>query len=103
MIRRYKLLVLIPVLVLVPILLAMTPLNMAHKAENGAPFSQSKHCKCSKAHRPFHSIVSHGDLQTGLLNPSSLDQQLAHSQEFDHSIQDPSRSNILFLSIPLRC
>lgn len=102
MIRRKKLLVLIPVLVLVPVILAMTPLNMAHKAENGAPFSQSKHCKCSKAHCPFHSIVSHGDLQTGLLGSLQLDQQLVHSQELDHSIH-PSRSNILFLSIPLRC
>jgi hypothetical protein len=60
MFRRTKLFMLIPVVVLIPILLGMTPLNMAHKLASGEPFTHGKQI-CVNNHCPFHCLISHED------------------------------------------
>ena len=47
MFRRKKLLILIPTLLLIPLLLGMIPINMAHKLAQGGAFAQGSH-GCSR-------------------------------------------------------
>jgi hypothetical protein len=103
MLRRQKLLMLIPVVLLVPILLAMTPLNMAYKTANGMSFAPGKQCKYCNDHCPFHSIVSHGDLTVGISSSQPSYEDSVHPQEVCIMVPDSIHSNIYFNSIPLRC
>ena len=102
MLRREKLLILIPAVLLIPILLGMTPLNMAHKLANGGPFTHGKQ-GCWNNPCPFHSLVSHEDFTVGILNSKSLDQKLLLPQEFHIAVLDSFHPNISYNSIPLRC
>jgi hypothetical protein len=102
MLSRHKLLLLIPAILLIPILLGMTPLNMAHKIGAGCPFSQGKQAlTCNPC--PFHSIVSHDDPLIVNLNLTPLNQE--STPTFDIEVLDPDsiHSNVTFNSIPLRC
>jgi hypothetical protein len=102
MLSRHKLLLLIPAILIIPILLGMTPLNMAHKIGAGCPFSQGKQVQWSN-HCPFHSIASHDDSFIVNLNLTPLNQE--STPTFDIQILDPDfiHSNVTFNSVPLRC
>jgi len=102
MLGRHKLLLLIPAILLIPILLGMTPLNMAHKLASGGPFTHAKQ-GCWNNHCPFHSIASHNDPIIVNLNLTQLDQE--STPAFDIHVLDPDsiHSNITFDSVPLRC
>jgi hypothetical protein len=102
MLGKRKLLLLIPVILLVPILLGMTPLNMAHKLASGGPFTHCKQVQCSN-HCPFHSIASHDDPTIVNLNSTSLDQE--STPTFGIIVLDPDsiHSNVTFGSVLLRC
>ena len=102
MLRRKKLLILIPTLLLIPILLAMTPFNMAHKLANGMPITHGKQGCCNN-HCPFNSLVSYDDLTVGILNSPPLDKELLPSQEVCLAVPDSFHSSVYFNSIPLRC
>jgi hypothetical protein len=103
MLRNKKLLILIPALLLVPVLLAMTPVNMAHKWENRASFADGKQCKSCGDHCPFHSIVAQGDFSLGILSSPIPDEELPRLQGVLVAVPDFCHSNIYFSSIPLRC
>jgi hypothetical protein len=103
MVCSRKLLVLIPVVLLIPVLLAMTPLNMAYKVANGASVAPGKQCKICNDHCPFHSIVSQGDFSLGMLSSPTSDEELLRLQEVFVAVPDSRHSNIYFSSIPLRC
>ena len=60
MLGKHKLLTLIPAILLIPILLGMTPLNMAHKLASGGSFTHCKQAQWSN-HCPFNSVISHED------------------------------------------
>jgi hypothetical protein len=102
MLGRHKLLILIAAIILIPILLGMTPLNMAHKLASGGPFTHCKQAQWSN-HCPFHSLISHDDPTIINLNLTPLDQESAAT--FDILVLDPdsTHSNITFNSVPLRC
>ncbi len=102
MLRRQKLLILIPAILLIPILLGMTPLNMAHKLASGGPFTHCKQVQWSN-HCPFHSVTSHGNPTIVTLNLALLDQESMPT--FDIQVLDPDSipSNIFLNSVPLRC
>lgn len=102
MLGRQKLLILIPAALLIPILLGMTPLNMAHRLASGGPFT---HCKQAQLSNfcPFHSLIPRDDPAIVNLNPTLLDQE--STSTFDIEVLDPDsiHSNITFNSVPLRC
>jgi hypothetical protein len=102
MLDRKKLVYLIPALILIPIILGMTPLNMAHKLSSGGPFVHGKQ-GCAKNHCLFHSLTPHHDLTVGILSSTLLDQDAQTSLELCFTVCDPLHSNISFSSIPLRC
>ena len=102
MLSRHKLLLLIPTILLIPILLGMTPLNMAHKIGAGCPFSQGKQAlTCNPC--PFHSIVSHDDPLIVNLNLTPLNQESTPTLDIQVLDPDSIHSNINFNSVPLRC
>jgi hypothetical protein len=102
MLSRHKLLLLIPAILLIPILLGMVPLNMAHKLASGGPFTHCKQVQWSN-HCPFHSIVSHDDPLIVNLNLTPLNQE--STPTLDIQVLDPAsiHSNVTFDSVPLRC
>ena len=100
--NRSKIILSVTVIVLIPILLAMTPLNMAHKLASGGPFTHCKQTHWSN-HCPFNSVVSHDDLANVSLNSTPVFLGLPSIQESQISLSDSAQSNITFNSFPLRC
>jgi hypothetical protein len=102
MLGKHKLLFLITAILLIPILLGMTPLNMAHNLASGGPFTHCKQAQWSN-HCPFHSLISHDDRAIVTLNSAPLDQ--GSTPAFDINVLDPDsiNSNTTFNSVPLRC
>ncbi len=102
MLGRQKLLFLTAAILLIPILLGMTPLTMAHRLASGGPFTHCKQAQWSN-YCPFHSLVSHDDPTIVNLNVIPLDQE--STPTFDIRVLDPDsiHSNITFNSVPLRC
>jgi len=102
MFGRKKLLILVPAIILISILLAMTPLNLIHKLSVGCPFSKDKTVeKCNYC--PFHSIVSQNDLAFSSLDATPYVENSPSSFYFQISGLDSLRSNISSKSLPLRC
>jgi len=102
MLGRHKLLLLIPVIILIPILLGMTPLNMVHRLATGGPLTHGKQAYCNN-HCPFHSIASRDDPIIVNLNSTPLDQE--STLTCDVQVLDPGsiHSNVTLNSVPLRC
>jgi hypothetical protein len=102
MLGRHKLLILIPTIILIPILLGMIPLNMAHKLASGGPFTHCKQAQWSN-YCPFHSLISHDDPTIMHLNLTPLDQESTPTFHIQVLALDFIHSNITFNSVPLRC
>jgi hypothetical protein len=102
MLGRHKLLILIPAILLIPILLGVTPLNMAHRLASGGPFTHCKQAQWSN-HCPFHSLISHDDLTSVTLNSIKFVQESMTSFDFQAWASNFVHSNISFYSVPLRC
>jgi len=102
MLGRQKLLLLIPTILLIPILLGMTPLNMAHKLASVDPFTHCKQAQWSN-HCPFHSLISHNDPTILNLKVTPLDQESTPTLDIKVLDPDSIHSNITFNSVPLRC
>jgi hypothetical protein len=102
MLGRHRLLLLIPAVLLVPILLGMTPFNMAHRLASGGPFTHCKQAQWSN-HCPFHSIASHDDPTIVNLNSTSLDQESTPPLDIQVLDSNSVHSNITLNSVPLRC
>ena len=102
MLGKHKLLFIIPAILLIPILLAMTPLNFVHKIGAGCPFSQGKQgLKCNPC--AFHSIISQDDPTIVNLNLTLLDQESTPALDIQALDPDSIYSSITFNSVPLRC
>ena len=102
MLRKHKLLLIIPVIFLIPILLGITPLNFIQKIGAGCPFSEGKQMlKCN--HSLFNSIISQDDPTVVNLNLTRLDQESTPAFDIQGLDPDSLRSNITFNSVPLRC
>ena len=105
MLRRKKLFILIPALLLIPILLGMMPLKMAHKLAQGGPFTHSSPgSNCNNG--PAHSLISHAykHFDTVTVNSTPEDQVIMSSQRVLHAVPESIFHHIHFSSaIPLRC
>ena len=101
MLGRHKLLFLIPAILLIPVLLGMTPLTMAHRLASGGPFNHCKQTQWSN-YCPFHSLIFHEDPIIVTLDVIPLDQE---PTPIDIRVLDPDsiHSNITFNSVSLRC
>jgi len=102
MLSRHKFLILIPAIILIPILLGMIPLNMAHRFASGGPFNHCKQAKWTN-YCPFNSAVSHDDPTVVNLNVTPLDQEATPTLHIQVLDRDPIHSKITFNSVPLRC
>ena len=102
--RRHKLLILIPAIILIPILLGMVPLNMAHKLASGCP---SAHCKQAQWSNQclFHSVISHHNNDSTIVNLEStpLGQESTITLSTQTLDLDPVHSSTTVHSVPLRC
>jgi hypothetical protein len=99
---RHRFLVIIPAIILIPILLGTTPMNLVHKLSGRCPLCQEKQLQRAGSCL-FHSLVSQDDLNIVYLNSASSEQESTpslHSQVLDY---DPFHSNISLESFPLRC
>jgi len=103
MFSRTKWLIPILVIILIPILLGIMPLNFIHKLGSGCPFHQANQIqKCSPS--LFHSLISHDDHLIGIHFWASIERETIFPSLF------PSTSNSDFPSLavpskfsPLRC
>jgi hypothetical protein len=101
MLRRHKLLILILVILLVPILVGMIPLNMAHRLASVDHFVHGK--QSCKNHCPFNSLASYNDHGGEALDSTQLGPYLQASQEVCIPILHGSAYNTAFTLTPLRC
>ncbi len=100
MLNRHKILFLIPVIILIPVLLGMTPLNLFHKLSGHCPFSQEKQIQRASSCL-FHSIVSQDDMGIQDLN-SALPEKEAPTL-FHVNVENSTHPGFLARSSPLRC
>jgi hypothetical protein len=102
MLNRHKILFLILAVILIPILLGMTPLNLVKKFSSGWPLSN-----CKQTLRGdfclFNSLISHDDLTIGILNSTLLMQDLMPSLHFQTLILPSSGYSSYLSLVPLRC
>ncbi len=80
MLGRHKLLILIPAIILIPVLLGMTPLNMAHRLASGGALAHGKQA-CWSNYCPFHSITSHDNQILPSLSLATAYQESPSMQE----------------------
>ena len=102
MLGRHKLLLFIPVIILIPILLGMTPFNMARRLATGGPFTHGKQAQWNN-HCLFHSLVSRDDPTIVNLNLTPLDQESMLTLDIQVLGPGSIHSNVTFNSVPLRC
>lgn len=100
--RKWKILIVVTAILLIPILLGMTPLNFVQKIGAGCPFSQGKQSlKCNPC--PFNSIISHEEHEIASIHSTffiaaSIDLTAVEFLK-SHSITPNRPPN----KIPLRC
>lgn len=96
-----KLLIMISIL-LIPVLLAMTPINLFQKLSG-----QSHPCQDKQIQRSgsclFNSLVSQDDLTIRTLNSMILVEDMTPSLHFQILVLDPSHNSSFSSSAPLRC
>ena len=102
MLGKHKLLFILPAILLIPILLGMTPLNMAHRLASGGPFTHCKQAQWSN-YCPFHSLISHDNPNIVNLNLTPLDQESTPTFHIQVWALDFIHSNTSINSVPLRC
>ena len=102
MLRKRKLLIFILAILLIPLLLGMTPLNLVNKFSSGWPLSQGKQTLRGDFCL-FNSLISQDDLTIGILNSTLLGQDLTPSLHFQTLILDRSHYSSYLSSVPLRC
>jgi hypothetical protein len=102
MLGRHKLILFIPAIILIPILLGMTPFNMARRLASEGPFTHCKQAQWSN-HCLFHSLMSHDDPTIVNLNLNPLNQESMPSLNIKVLGPDSIHSNMTFNSVPLRC
>jgi hypothetical protein len=102
MFRRKRLFILIPALLLIPLLLGMIPLNMAHKLAQGGAFAQGSH-GCGSKNCPANSLISHNPFDAAIVNETSAVHGLTYFQKALSTVPESIHPNIHSVSTPLRC
>jgi|CryGeyDrversion2_1046600.scaffolds.fasta_scaffold13340_2 hypothetical protein len=98
MVGKRKLFIL--AIVLIPLLLGMTPLNLFNKLSGHCPFSQGKQIQRASSCL-FHSIISQDDFNIPSLNSALLEKESTPS--FHITAYNSTRSHISLISFPLLC
>jgi hypothetical protein len=101
MFRKNRLFILIPALLLIPLLVGMIPLNMAHKLAHGGAFAQGNQGSCKNC--PAHSLISHNHFDGATVHSTAPDQGLMYFQKALCEVPESTYPNIHSVSIPLRC
>lgn len=102
LLRKHKLLLLIPAVLLMGIFIGMIPLNMAHRLAGGCPFVHGKQAAWNNP-CPFRSVTTNDKPLVAALNPLLLDQELQLSQESPILVFSSFFYSPAFNFIPLRC
>jgi hypothetical protein len=100
MLGRHKSLILVIAVILIPVLLGTTPLNLVQKLSGRCPLSQDKQIQRVSSCL-FNSIVSQDDSYMLILTPTLLEQEstlLLHVE-----VHDWIHPDISLISVPLRC
>jgi len=97
---RNKLLFFIPAIILIPVLLGMTPMNLFDKLSCQCPSSQGKQIQRASSCL-FNSTISQVDLNVVILDSTLLEQESKLS--FHIKVHDSIHSGISLISVPLRC
>jgi hypothetical protein len=99
MLNRYKRLFLVSVIVLIPVLLGTTPLNLFHKLSGHGPFSEEKQIQRASSCL-FYSAVSQDHIDLPSLNltlPAEESTPLFHFK-----LENSTHTKFLARSSPLR-
>ena len=104
MFRKKRLFILLPALLLIPLMLGMMPLNMAHKMAQKGPFTQS-HSKqgCDGRICTAHSLISHFHFDAIAVTSTASNQGLPYFQEALCAAPESILPNFHSVSNPLRC
>ena len=100
MASKHQLLKLIPAIILIPLLLGLIPLNIAHKLSKGTPFVPCKQMQLGNC--PFNSLVSQDEHTVAALN-STREHESTPADDFIVLDIDSIYHNIFLHSVPLRC
>ena len=99
---KWRILIIVTAILLIPILTGMTPVNFVQRIGAGCPFSQGKQVlTCNPC--PFNSLVSQQDDITVSLTPALLEQEETPSSYgfiLAHKLALPNNPSN---SVPLRC
>ena len=97
---RHRISFLILVVVLIPVLLGMTPLNLFHKLSGSCPFSEAKQIQRASSCL-FYSTISQDDIDLPSLNVTLPERESAPL--FHFQLENSAYTNLLARSSPLRC
>jgi hypothetical protein len=100
MTRRHKSIILVIAVILIPVLLGTTPLNLVQKLSGRCPLSQNKQIQRAGSCL-FNSIVSQVDFNVVSLDTTLLEEE--STVPIHIKMHDPIHSNISLISVPLRC
>ncbi len=100
MTARHKSLTLVIAIILIPVLLGTTPLNLVQKLSGRCPLSQDKQIQRGSSCL-FNSIVSQDDSCMLILTSTLLGQE--STLLFHVEVHDWTHPNISLISVPLRC
>jgi hypothetical protein len=104
MFRKKRLFVLIPTLVLIPLLFAMTPLKLVNKMAHAMPHAQSQSKQgCSYKNCFSKSLISQSYFDAVTVDAKSSDFEVSYLLKTFNAVPESFHSNIHITSIPLRC
>jgi hypothetical protein len=104
MFRKKRLFILIPTLLLIPLLLAMTPLKIVNKLSHAGPLAQSQSKQgCSHKNCFSQSLISQNYFDAATVDAKSSDHEVSYLLKAINAVPEPFHSNIHITSNPLRC
>ncbi len=89
-------------ILLIPVLLGMTPMNLFHKLSGQSHLCQGKQIQRSGSCL-FNSLVSQDDITVPILNSAALAEDMAPPLHMQILVLDPSHNSSHLSSLPLRC
>jgi hypothetical protein len=101
MVSKHRLLIVIPAIILIPLLLGLIPLNIAHKLSKGIPFVHCKQMQLGNC--LFNALGSQDEHTVASLHPTRLEQESTRADNFIVLNINSIYHNISLDSVPLRC
>ena len=102
MLEKHKLLAIIIAIILIPVLLGTTPMNLFQKLSGQCQLCQGKQIQRSGSCL-FNSLVSQDDITNPILNSMMLAEDMTPSLRFQILVLNPSHNSNYLTSAPLRC